>query len=146
LNQADPIFQSGGVLAGQTAFNPFGDFRVPIPSNQATVDFARVHPKDEDISKIATVDGTVYTTSLFELPPVASVRIRWSVSPRNAEGDSRSAKRGGDIVGNSPVPPANGEEDPTLSTLKPSFHLQPEQCDSRFYSLEFTGGARFESS
>src|SRR4026209_1264977 len=46
LNQNDPIFQSGGVLAGQPAFNPFGDFRAPIPSNEATIDFARVHPKD----------------------------------------------------------------------------------------------------
>src|SRR5947207_2033073 len=61
LNQNDPIFQSGGVLAGQPAFNPFGDFRVPIPANQATVDFARVHPKDEDVSKVATLDGTIYT-------------------------------------------------------------------------------------
>src|SRR5437773_2382762 len=54
LNQADPIFQPGGILAGQTAFNPFGDFTVPIPSNEATVEFARAHPKDEDVSKLAT--------------------------------------------------------------------------------------------
>src|SRR6266699_4729994 len=68
LNQNDPIFQSGGVLEGQPAFNPFGDFRVPIASYQATIEFARAHPKDEDTSKVATLDGTVYTTSLFELP------------------------------------------------------------------------------
>src|SRR5947208_6253207 len=68
LNQADPIFQPGGALAGQSAFNPFGDFRVPIASNEATLEFARVHPKDEDLSKIATVDGNIYTTSLFVLP------------------------------------------------------------------------------
>src|SRR5213083_2520392 len=41
LNQNDAIFQPGGVLAGQPAFNPFGDFRVPIASNQATIEFAR---------------------------------------------------------------------------------------------------------
>src|SRR4026207_863869 len=68
LNQNDPIFQSGGVLAGQPAFNPFGDFRAPIPSNEATIDFARVHPKDVDTSKLWTLDATIYTTALFNLP------------------------------------------------------------------------------
>src|SRR5437764_1095191 len=50
LNQADPIFDptSPQFIGTTVAFNPFGDFRVPIPSNQATVEFARVHPKDED--------------------------------------------------------------------------------------------------
>src|SRR5439155_7526656 len=68
LNQADPIFQPGGVLAGEPAFNPFGDYRAPIASNEATVEFARVHPKDEDTSKLWTLDATVYTTALFNLP------------------------------------------------------------------------------
>ena len=34
----------------------------------ATVKFARVHPKDEDTSKLATLDATIYTTDLFHLP------------------------------------------------------------------------------
>ena len=50
------------------AFNPFGDFRIPIPANSATVAFATVHPKDIDVSKLATLDATIYTTSLFKLP------------------------------------------------------------------------------
>src|SRR5437667_8857795 len=61
LNANDAIFQPGGVLAGQPAFNPFGDFRVPIASNQATIEFARAHPKAEDFSKLATLDGNLYT-------------------------------------------------------------------------------------
>src|SRR5206468_1278971 len=50
LNQADPIFNptSPQFIGTTVPFNPFGDFRAPIPSNEATIDFARVHPKDED--------------------------------------------------------------------------------------------------
>ena len=64
LNQADPIFDptSSQFIGTTTAFNPFGDFRRPIASNAATVNFARVHPKDEDTSKLATIDGSIYTT------------------------------------------------------------------------------------
>src|SRR5207253_3767548 len=70
LNQNDPIFDptSPQFIGTTVPFNPFGDFRVPIASNQATVEFARVHPKDEDISKLWTLDANIYTTSLFELP------------------------------------------------------------------------------
>src|SRR5882672_6647869 len=70
LNQNDPIFDptSPQFIGTTTAFNPFGDFRVPIAANDATVNFVRVHPKDEDVSKLWTADASVYTTSLFELP------------------------------------------------------------------------------
>src|SRR5207244_13027484 len=70
LNAADPIFDpnSPQFIGTTVPFNPFGDFRVPIPAHEASIDFARVHPKDEDLSKLATVDFTAYTTSLFELP------------------------------------------------------------------------------
>src|SRR5207249_2114867 len=70
LNAADPIFDPGSseFIGTTVPFNPFGDYRVPIPSNQATVEFARVHPTDKDTSKLATLDATIYTTSLFKLP------------------------------------------------------------------------------
>ena len=70
LNAADPIFDpSSSQFIGTTIpYNPFGDYRVPIPSNAASVAFATVHPKEIDQSKLATVDVNVYTTSLFELP------------------------------------------------------------------------------
>src|SRR5438552_3712880 len=109
LNQADPIFQPGGALAGQSAFNPFGDFRVPIASNEATLEFARVHPKDEDLSKIATVDGNIYTTSLFELPG-GGVGFAFGAQFRREtlEETPDMLNVEGDIVGNSPVPEARG--------------------------------------
>src|SRR5207253_4284723 len=109
LNQADPIFQPGGALAGQPAFNPFGDFRAPIPSNEATVEFARVHPKDEDTSKLATLDATIYTTDLFHLPAGGvglAVGAQWRREQLKENPDMLNLE--GDIVGNSPVPGAQG--------------------------------------
>src|SRR4030095_4189282 len=69
LNAADPIFDpSSSQFIGTTIpYNPFGDYRVPIPSNAQPVGFAIVHPKEIDFSKLATVDLNIYTTSLFEL-------------------------------------------------------------------------------
>src|SRR5438477_2599304 len=146
LNQADPIFQPGGVLAGQSAFNPFGDFRVPIPSNQATVEFARIHPKDEDVSKVATLDGTVYTTSLFELPAGGvgfAVGGQFRRETLKERPDELNVK--GDIAGNSPVPPATGGRKSYsfyAESRTPIF--SPDFKAPGLYALEFTAGARFE--
>jgi iron complex outermembrane recepter protein len=70
LNAADPIFDptSSQFIGTTIPYNPFGDFRVPIPSNAASVAFATIHPKEIDFSKLATVDVNIYTTSLFQLP------------------------------------------------------------------------------
>src|SRR5436853_1097088 len=154
LNQADPIFdptspQFIGPPGSTTllpAFNPFGDFRVPIPSNQATVEFARVHPKDEDISKLWTLDGNIYTTSLFELPG-GGVGFAFGGQFRREtlEETPDMLNVEGDIVGNSPVPPARGG--------RKSYSLYAEARVPFFgenftfpglHSLEFTYGLRFE--
>jgi outer membrane receptor protein involved in Fe transport len=146
LNQNDPIFQPGGVLAGQPAFNPFGDFRVPIAANEATVEFVRVHPKDEDISKLWTLDANIYTTSLFELPG-GSVGFAFGGQFRRESlketPDALNVE--GDIVGNSPVPPANG------GRKSYSFYAEaripifgPNNAIPGFHSLEFEDGVRFE--
>ena len=70
LNAADPIFDptSSQYIGTTIPYNPFGDYRVPIPSNAQSVAFATAHPKEIDQSKLATVDLNIYTTSLFELP------------------------------------------------------------------------------
>src|SRR5882724_11985199 len=165
LNQADPIFQPGGVLAGQPAFNPFGDFRAPIPSNEATIDFARVHPKDEDTSKLWTLDATIYTTALFNLP-AGGVGFAFGGQFRREslkeEPDMLNVE--GDIVGNSPVPGAEGGRktyafyaetripifSPVTSTYytgdgkNPQLQRETKAMIPGFYSLEFVVGARFE--
>nr|MDQ6938552.1 TonB-dependent receptor plug domain-containing protein [Verrucomicrobiota bacterium] len=64
LNQADPIFNptSSQYIGTTVAFNPFGDYRsAPIAANQASVEYARIHPVDRDETKLATIDGTIYT-------------------------------------------------------------------------------------
>jgi iron complex outermembrane receptor protein len=165
LNQADPIFQPGGELAGQPAFNPFGDFRAPIPSNEATIDFARVHPKDEDTSNLWTLDATIYTTALFNLP-AGGVGFAFGGQFRREslkeEPDMLNVE--GDIVGNSPVPAAEGGRktyafygetripifSPVTSTYytgdgkNPQLQRETKAMIPGFYSLEFVVGARFE--
>src|SRR6266403_6047949 len=165
LNQADPIFQPGGALAGQPVFNPFGDYRNPISSNSATVEFARVHPKDEDTSKLATLDATMNTTDLFHLPAGGvglAIGGQWRREQLKENPDILNLE--GDIVGNSPVPGAQGSRNsyaiyaetripifsPVTSTYargdgkNPQVHNETKAMIPGFYSLEFTAGARFE--
>src|SRR5438128_1196847 len=167
LNQADPIFDptSPQFIGTTVAFNPFGDYRVPIPSNEATVEFARVHPKDEDTSKLWTLDATMYTTALFNLP-AGGVGLAFGGQFRRESltetPDMLNVE--GDIVGNSPVPPAQGGRktyafygetripifSPVTSTYSRGDGKNPQLVSEThaaipgFYSLEFTAGARFE--
>jgi iron complex outermembrane receptor protein len=148
LNQADPIFDptSPQFIGTTTAFNPFGDFRVPIPSNEATVNFARVHPKDEDTSKVAELNGNIYTTALFNLP-AGGVGFAFGAQFRreSLKENPDMLNVEGDIVGNSPVPTAvGGRKTYALfaETRIPIF--SPANAIPGFYSLEFTAGGRFE--
>ena len=146
LNQADPIFQPGGALAGQPAFNPFGDFRAPIPSNEATVEFARVHPKDEDTSKLATLDATMYTTALFNLP-AGGVGLAFGGQFRreSLKENPDALNVEGDIVGNSPVPTAVGGRKAYAFYAETSIPIfSPTNAIPGFHSLEFVAGGRFE--
>ncbi|HEU5238830.1 MAG TPA: TonB-dependent receptor, partial [Pyrinomonadaceae bacterium] len=127
-------------------FNPFGDYRVPIPSNEATVEFARVHPKDEDTSKLATLDATIYTTDLFDLPAGGvgfAVGGQWRRESLKENPDMLNVE--GDIIGNSPVPTATGGRktyafygETRIPIFSPTYRIPG------FYSLEFTAGGRFE--
>src|SRR5437868_3775804 len=102
-----PTHAETGVPAD--AFNPFGDYRRPIAANQATVEFARVHPRDEDTSKEATVDGSIYTTSLFDLPGGGvGFAVGGQFRRENLDEAPDPLNVAGDIAGNSPVPPAHG--------------------------------------
>lgn len=149
LNAADPIFNpaSSEFIGTTTPFNPFGDYRVKIPSNQATVAFARVHPRDEDTSKLATLDASVYTTSLFELPAggvgfAAGGQFR----RENLEENPDPLNVAGDIAGNSPVPPAHGgrKSYAFYAELDVPIFSQANSIPG-FRSLEITGSGRFEN-
>ncbi len=149
VNQADPIFDpTSPVFIGTTvAFNPFGDYRNPIPANAATVDFARVHPVDQDVSKLATLDGTVYTTSLFKLPAGGVGFAFGGQFRREALDESPDALNvAGDVAGNSPVPLVSGGRksyafyaETDIPIFSPTYEMPG------FRSLEFTAAARYEA-
>src|SRR3984893_3826061 len=148
LNQADPIFDpnSPQFIGTTVAFNPFSDFRVPIPANAATLAFARVHPKDEDTSKLATLDATMYSTALFDLP-AGGVGLAFGGQFRreSLKENPDMLNVEGDIVGNSPVPTAVGGRKSYAfyaETRIPIFG--PANAIPGFHSLEFSAGGRFE--
>src|SRR5207248_5504419 len=70
LNAADSIFNPtmADFIGTSIPYNPFGDYRMPIPSNQPLIDFATIHARDLNTSKLATLDLNIYTTDLFDLP------------------------------------------------------------------------------
>ena len=70
LNAADPIYDpnSAQYIGTTIPYNPFGDYRHPIASNQLPIQFASVTAREEDISDLETVDLSIYSTSLFDLP------------------------------------------------------------------------------
>ena len=148
LNQADPIFDptSPQFIGTTVAFNPFSDYRRPIPSNAATLEFARVHPKDEDTSKLGTLDASIYTTALFNLP-AGGVGLAFGGQFRreSLKENPDMLNVEGDIVGNSPVPTAVGGRKSYAfyaETRIPIF--SPANAIPGFHSLEFTAGGRFE--
>jgi iron complex outermembrane recepter protein len=148
LNQNDSVFQPGGALAGGTAFNPFGDaqFGPPIPTNDADVAFATIHPKDIDTSEIATLDLNVFTTSLFKLP-AGGVGFAFGGQFRREQltQDVDQASLDGDIIGNSTGASTNaGRKDfglyaeTNIPITSPTFNFPG------FYSVELTAAVRYE--
>jgi iron complex outermembrane receptor protein len=148
LNGADPIFQPGSpeFIGTTTPFNPFGDYRVPIPSNSASVNFATVHPKDIDTSKITELDLNIYTTDLFKLP-AGGVGLAFGGQFRreNIEQGPDQLGLDGDIIG-------GGKEAITHAGRKtyalygelriPLF--SPEMGITGLHSVDVTGAFRFE--
>ncbi|MFL6527274.1 MAG: TonB-dependent receptor plug domain-containing protein [Chthoniobacterales bacterium] len=148
LNQNDPIFDpnSSQYIGTTTAFNPFGDFRRPIAANAQTVAFATVHPKDEDTSKLWTIDATVYTTSLFELP-AGGVGFAFGGQFRHEKLDEQpdALNVAGDIVGNSPVPPATGGRKSYAFYAETTVPIFSEKnAIPGIHALDITGAGRFE--
>ncbi len=70
LNAADSIFNptTPDFIGTTIPYNPFGDYRVPIPSNLPLINFAIIHARDINTSKLATLDLNIYTIDLFDLP------------------------------------------------------------------------------
>ncbi len=148
VNQADPIFRptSSQYIGTTTAFNPFGDYRVPIPSNQASVDFARIHPTDRDVSKLWTLDATVYTTSLIRLP-AGGLGFAFGGQYRHESLEEAPDELNirGDVAGNSPIQPARGGRKSFAFYTEASIPIFSQDASiPGFYALDITAAARYE--
>jgi outer membrane receptor protein involved in Fe transport len=148
LNAADPIFDpnSSQFIGTTVPFNPFGDFHVPIASNQATVAFATVHPKDLDTSKIWTIDGSLYTTSLFDLPAGGiGFAVGGQFRRESLDENPDPLNVAGDISGNSPVPVAHGGRKSFAFYAEANIPIfSSKNAIPGFHSLEITAAGRYE--
>ena len=149
LNQADPIFRPGSseYIGTTTAFNPFGDFRVPIPSNQASIEFARVHPRDIDTSKLATVDATIYTTNLFDLPAGGiGLAIGGQFRRESLNEDPDQLNINGDISGNSAIAAARGGRKSYAIFVEASLPIFGEKnAIAGFHAFDINVAGRYEA-
>ncbi|MGI8955460.1 MAG: TonB-dependent receptor plug domain-containing protein [Chthoniobacterales bacterium] len=148
LNANDPIFDpSSPQFIGTTIpFNPFTDYRVPFPSNQATVNFATVHPIDIDTSELGTLDANIYTTALFQLPAGGVGLAFGGQFRRETLAQNIDELNRGDVVGSSFTNDTNaGRKSYALyaETNIPIF--SPANSVPGFYALELVAAGRFES-
>jgi iron complex outermembrane recepter protein len=149
VNQADPIFnpKSPEYIGTTTAFNPFGDYLVPIAANQATLAFATVHPKDIDTSKLATLDATIYSTAIVDLPGGGvgfALGGQFRRETLNENPDALNFK--GDIIGNSPVGSAHGGRKSYALYTETTIPIFSEKnAITGFHALEISAAARFEA-
>jgi len=148
MNAADPIFDpSSSQFIGTTIpYNPFGDFRVPIPSNAESVAFATVHPKEIDLSKLATVDVNIYTTSLFELP-AGGVGLAFGGQFRreNLQQNPDDLIAMGDILGSAPANTTHAGRKVYAFYAEAALPVFGGKFTAPgLHDLEFTAAARFE--
>ena len=147
LNQNDPIFQPGGILEGESAFNPFGDaLGPPIPANAATTEFATIHPKDVDTSKLGTLDLNIYTTELFKLPAGGiGFAFGGQFRKETLEQDIDQLSEDGDIIGSSAGASTHaGRKDWAIYAEASIPVTSPTYNFPGAYALEFTGAVRYE--
>jgi iron complex outermembrane receptor protein len=149
LNAADPIFDptSAEFIGSTIPYNPFGDYRIPVPSNSAAIDFATVHPKDIDTSKIATIDLNIYTTQLFKLP-AGGVGFAFGGQFRreNIVQDPDQLELEGDIIGSSATAITHaGRKDYAFYAETDIPVFSPENAIPGFHNLEFTAAVRYEA-
>ena len=149
LNQADPIFNpaSPEYIGTTIAFNPFGDFRVPIPSNEGALEFARVHPKDTHKSKLATIDATIFTTDLFSLPAGGiGFAVGGQFRRENLVEEPDAMGVAGDIAGNSAQFDVRGGRKSYAVFIETSFPIFSSKNEiPGFHALDITAAGRYEA-
>jgi iron complex outermembrane recepter protein len=148
LNAADPIFDPGSseFIGTTVPYNPFDDSRRPIATNSLPIEFATIHPTEIDLSKLATLDLNIYTTSLFKLPAggvglAVGGQFRREVLRQEPDEFALS----GDILGQGAAFFTNAGRkiyafygEAYLPVFSPTFSVPG------FHALEFTVATRFE--
>ena len=148
-NANDPIFDPSPpqFIGTTTPFNPFTDYRVPFPSNQATVNFATVHPKEIDTSKLTTLDATIYTTALFRLPAGGvGLAFGGQFQHENIAQNLDLLYTSGDIIGTSASNSTNaGRKSYALYAETDIPIFSPANSVPGFRALELVAAGRFEA-
>ncbi len=149
LNANDPFFDpnSAQFLGTTTPFNPFTDaLRGNFPSNDLPIGAATVHPTDVDVSKLATFDLNIYTTSLFKLP-AGGVGFATGAQFRRENLDQQpdQLEITGDIVGSSRTAITHGGRKDYAIYGEISVPItSPEMNIPGLHSLEFNASGRYE--
>jgi iron complex outermembrane receptor protein len=149
VNAADPIFDpaSPQFIGTTVPYNPFGDFRVPVSTNNATVDFATVHTTDFDRSQLATADFTVYTTSLVQLP-AGGVALAFGGQFRWEDLSQKPDKLlvAGDILGTAATTLVSAERKSLGLYSEATLPIFSQaNAIAGFHALDFVGSVRFEN-
>ena len=150
LNAADPIFDpaSPEFIGTTVPYNPFGDYRTPIPNNYRFTDFVTFHPREEDRGSLTSFNLNIYSTSLFNLP-AAAVGIAFGMQFLHETNDQNpdeilrtgTALGVGGIYGGAP-----GSRDSYAGYAETSIPIFGANFRAPgFYLLDFTAAGRFET-
>ena len=149
LNANDSLFNPAlpDYIGQTTPYNPFNDYRVPIATNLPLIDFATLHARDLNTSKLATLDLNIYTTDLFDLPAGGVGLAFGGVFSRetlteNPDDEHRLKDEAG-FAQLFPVKVGRKEYAFYAETLIPI--TSPAMRVPGLYSLKFSAGARFEA-
>ena len=147
LNANDPIFNpaSGSFIGTTIPYNPFGSGN--IPSNLASIEFARAHTHDLTTSKLDSFDLNIYATDLFDLP-AGGVGLAfgggWRHETAIAQPDDQD-KRPVQSLGVSFITPFHiGRKDYDFYGETRIPITSPEMGIPGFHSVEFIAAGRFE--
>jgi iron complex outermembrane receptor protein len=148
LNAADPIFDptSAQFIGTTVPYNPFGDFRVPIATNALPVAFALIHSKEIDLSKLATLDLNIYSTSLLKLPAGGlGIAFGGQFRRESLRQDLDDLSLAGDIIGSPPGVLTHAGRKSYAFYAEADFPVfSPTFTVPGLHALEFTAAVRFE--
>jgi iron complex outermembrane recepter protein len=149
VNAADSIFNPAlpDYIGQTTPYNPFNDFRVPIATNLPLINFARLHARDLNTSKLATLDLNIYTTDLFDLPGGGVGFAFGGLFGRETLTENPDdAHRLKDEVGELQAFPLEaGRKEYALYAEALIPITSPAMRVPGFFSLKFSAGGRFEA-